>query len=172
MPNKQQLFIWFNMIDLPENLSLPSEVPRGVVERCVVDASRYLHLDPFIVMAIIKVEGGKVGTLSKNSNGSYDMGVMQINTIHLGDIEQKHPGITWRDATYRPCINIALGTSLLKQRIDEVKGDVWRGVGNYHSKTPKYHNRYKEKVKKEYAKLLDTYKARGRGVGSPVANGI
>ena len=52
------------------------------------------------------------------------------------------------------CYNIHIGTWILSSRINEVNGDVWRGIGNYHSKTPKYHNRYLGHAKKAYTQII------------------
>lgn len=50
------------------------------------------------------------------------------------------------------CFNIYIGSWILAHSIRKEKGDVWEGVGRYHSATPKYKYRYIEKVKKVYNK--------------------
>jgi len=141
------------MIDSPHQIQTQIAVPNTMLQKCVNYASIRYGVNPIVIKAIIDVEGGKIGTLSRNSNGSYDMGVMQINTIHLKAIKNKYPGVGPRELTYKPCINIAIGTWLLKQRIDEAPS-YWVGVASYHSKTPKYRNIYLRKLYVSIKKLL------------------
>lgn len=144
------------MFELPPNLPPVQEVSERVIERCVSYSANYFNINKNVIKSIIIVEGGKAGTMSRNSNGTYDMGIMQINTIHLPDIRRKYPTVTWREVAYDPCINIGIGTWILSQRLSEVKDrqDYWIGVGNYHSKTPKYRNRYLKKIYAAYRGVL------------------
>lgn len=50
---------------------------------CMTAAAAFYHLPPRALPAIHAVEGGAVGVVSHNTNGSDDLGVMQINTIWL-----------------------------------------------------------------------------------------
>lgn len=140
-------------MDIGTNLPKPVEPSPRVVEMCVRQASKVFKINPLVIMSIIKVEGGKVGTLSKNKNGTYDMGIMQINTIHLDEIRKKYPRIGWKELTYNPCVNIGVGTSILHKRMSETN-DYWRGVGNYHSKTPRFRDAYLAKVKGAYSGMV------------------
>lgn len=144
------------MIDLPPNLPPPVDVSQQLVYQCAEYAGKHYDVSPYIVMAVIDIEGGKAGTISKNTNGSYDLGVMQINTINLKEIKKTFPRIDWRVLAYEPCVNIGIGTWLLSKRISEAN-NLWTGVGNYHSKTPKYHQRYLSKVYVAYKGVLKEY---------------
>ena len=141
------------MFDLPPNLPKPIAAEQSTIDRCVRAASSHFKIHPKVIKSIIAVEGGKIGTMSKNSNGTYDMGIMQINTIHLPDIKRKFPRIGWKEVAYQPCINIGIGSWILHQRLSETD-NFWKGVGNYHSKTPKYRKRYLKKIYKAYKKEL------------------
>ena len=87
------------MIDIPVNLPPSRAAPTSVVDSCVKKSSIHYKLNPLVLKAILKVEGGKIGTVSKNTNGSYDLGLMQINTIHLPDIKKRFKGVDWRRLT-------------------------------------------------------------------------
>ena len=139
----------------PPDLPPPVDPAPAVIEQCVAQASRYYNVHPLIVYSIIDVEGGKVGTISENTDGSYDLGIMQINTIHLPDIQRQF-GLSWEHVAYHPCINIGIGTWILHQRIKEA-GDLWKGVGNYHSKTPSKHRIYMAKFQKAYKRRYDAF---------------
>ncbi len=139
------------MFELPAHLPPAYAAPPALMERCVSAAASHFNIHPNVIWAIIDVEGGKVGTMSKNSNGTYDMGIMQINTINLESVTRSFPDVTWQDIAYKPCVNIAIGTWFLRQKIDEA-GTLWDGVGNYHSKTVKYKMPYLERIYKSYQK--------------------
>ncbi|WP_415912681.1 lytic transglycosylase domain-containing protein [Neptuniibacter sp. QD37_11] len=140
------------MLDIPDNLPTPVMPNENAVDVCIIHASQRLKVDPVALKAIRLQEAGKIGSVMKNTNGSYDLGVMQINTIHMPDLKKRYRGITWQDVAYKPCTNIAIAARMLQQRISEA-GQFWKGVGNYHSKTPKYHNKYLGLVKNRYNKL-------------------
>lgn len=125
-------------------------------ERCIVTASRKYGVYPLVIMSIMKVEGGKIGTLSKNSNGTFDLGVMQLNTINIPELKNVFPGLTWKHLAYDLCTNIHAGTYLLSERIKEAD-DYWEGVGNYHSKTPSLRRKYLAKVVPAYKRFAEYY---------------
>ncbi|MCF2901844.1 lytic transglycosylase domain-containing protein [Pseudoalteromonas sp. OFAV1] len=133
------------MIELPPDIPNPEPTPVEIIENCVKFNSQHFGVPELAIKAILDVEGGKMCTVSKNSNGSYDLGPMQINTIHMSSIKEQYPEATIKDIACRPCLNITLGTWILSKRINEVD-DIWKGIGNYHSKTPKYHDKYLEKI--------------------------
>lgn len=147
------------MIDIPHDLPKSQPVQEAVLDKCIVVAAKHFNINPLVIKAIARVEGGGIGTLSKNTNGTYDMGVMQINTIHIPAIQKAYPALTWQDLTYKPCVNIGVGTWILRQRLDETD-DFWKGVAHYHSKTPKYRDRYLRLVRVQYSKLLKYYLAK------------
>ena len=134
------------------------EVPVDMttLNQCVTQASQTFNIHPIIIKSLISVEGGQVGTLSRNSNGSHDMGVMQINTIHEPEIKAKF-GYSAKDLITDPCKNIMAGTWILWQRIQESPKMLWVAVGNYHSKTPWYRHNYLKKVEQAYSRLLPVF---------------
>lgn len=151
MPNRKKL-----MIDLPPNLPESYPVQESVLDKCIVVAAKHFNINPLVIKAIARVEGGGIGTMSKNTNNTYDMGVMQINTIHLPAIKKAYPAITWEDIAFKPCVNVGIGAWILRQRLDETD-DFWKGVAHYHSKTPKHRDRYLRLVRTQYSRLLKHY---------------
>lgn len=140
---------FYTLHDLPQ----PKAVDPAVLDYCVNTAAKHFSIHPDVIHTILKVEGGKIGTLARNSNGSYDLGPMQLNTIHLPDIKKNFPHLTWRDLAYKPCVNIGVGTWILYNRLQETP-NFWKGVGNYHSKTDKHRRVYLKKVYSAYASIL------------------
>lgn len=119
------------------------------VMECVYDSAKRYELPAELVLAIIETEGGGAGKIHKNKNGTVDIGLMQINSVHLPEL-RKH-NITYNALLYKPCVNIEVGTWLLRKgfgdKIDYRDSDKWwRSVGNFHSKTPKFNMRYQKKI--------------------------
>lgn len=141
------------MFDLPPDLPPPVAAHEQVIDKCSVYAGHVFNVHPFILKAIAEVEGGKIGTIRKNTNGSLDLGVMQINTINLKRINKRFPSVDWRKLAYSPCISIGVAAWILSKEMARV-ADFWKGVGNYHSRTPRFRNIYLAKVKRAYAKIL------------------
>lgn len=140
------------MFDLPVDLPPPDPAPPALIRQCSHISADHYGISPLLVQAVIEAEGGTHGTVSANSDGSYDLGVMQINTINLPEIQKSFP-VTWQHLAYRPCLNIAIGTWFLANRIRNAP-DTWTGVGNYHSYTPEHHHNYLNNVMSIYARLV------------------
>ena len=115
-------------------------------------AARYIHVDPDILLSIYKTEGGTAGAISMNTNKTYDMGPMQINSIWIRKFNPRL-GLTKKALIHNGCKNVLASAIILRHEINLAKGNLWKGVGNYHSKTPRFHNRYLAKVKKHYRKI-------------------
>ena len=116
---------------------------------CMALVASIYHLPPRVLPAIQAVEGGAVGTVSRNANGTEDHGVMQINTIWLRPLAGYTglPVDTVRERlTNEPCFNIAAAGAIMGLYLRETNGDVMRAVGNYHSHTPVHHTAYLTKV--------------------------
>lgn len=111
-------------------------VPEPVMSRCVAVAAKTYNIPPIVLRALHRQEGGKIGTISRNTDGSFDLGPMQINTINLPAIKSAFPFLTWRHIVYEPCVNVMVSAWFLRQKIDGRGGNLFEGVGDYHSRTP------------------------------------
>jgi hypothetical protein len=47
---------------------------------CMASVAAFYHLPPRVLPAIQAVEGGSIGAIHQNRDGSQDLGVMQVNT--------------------------------------------------------------------------------------------
>lgn len=93
-------------------------------------ASRY-HVDPLLLYAIAKVESGLNPTARNvNSDGSQDIGLMQINSRHLPALARF--GITEQHLLTQPCTSVMVGAWILAGFIQE-KGYSWQAVGAYNA---------------------------------------
>jgi soluble lytic murein transglycosylase-like protein len=130
---------------------IPPMEPIPVTEVCIVETAQRFDLPVLLLETILEVEGGTVGEVSKNTNNTYDIGPMQINSIWL---EEFMPYVTPTQILYNGCVNVQIGAWILRSNINRAKGDFWKGVGNYHSGTPHLHRRYQEKVYATSKRLL------------------
>jgi soluble lytic murein transglycosylase-like protein len=80
--------------------------------------------------------------LNLNKNGTYDLGLMQINTIHLKRLGKI--GVT-RDALMDPEVNIYVGALLLSSHIRK-RGYNLDAIGNYHSANPLYKTKWLKRL--------------------------
>ncbi len=61
-------------------------VIHGVPIECINEAAVTYSVPASLIISVLSVEGGEVGMASPNSNGTFDYGPMQINTIWLDKI--------------------------------------------------------------------------------------
>lgn len=135
----------------------PIPVPEPVMNKCIGIAAQTYNIEPTVLRALQAQEGGKIGTISRNDNGSFDLGPMQINTINLPEIKRAFPFLSWRHIVYEPCINIMIGAWFLRKKIDNRNGNVWEGVGDYHSRTPAKRIIYLRSFLAHYSKMDERY---------------
>ena len=113
---------------------------RPATLQCFHAAARRQGLEPIKVLAVLRSENGKLGSyVFAPKGGSWDLGPMQINTIHLPDFARVFGVPSGQMASLLAndgCFNIEVGAYLLRMRTNEAAGDFWRGIGRYHSKTP------------------------------------
>ena len=124
----------------------------GVPIECINQAALEYYVPATLIISVLTTENGKVGLASLNQNGTYDYGPMQINTIWIKEV--KKYGYTREAIQYDPCVNVAVGTWILSQAIAN-GGNLWQGVGNYHSHTFDKNITYQAKVKEFYQYLND-----------------
>jgi hypothetical protein len=120
-----------------------------VLAACLLFAANTYQLPPQALIAIMHVEGGKVGqSVGPNKNGSYDLGPMQVNTLwvpKLAKIWGVDNASAHRRVRDNGCVNIHVSAWILRQRVNET-GNLYKGIAAYHSYTPQHGNRYLQKV--------------------------
>lgn len=115
------------------------------------------QLPPRVLPSIQAVEGGAVGSVHRNVNGSDDLGVMQVNTVWLPALA-RYTGLAPSAVRVRlirvPCFNIAAAGAILKTYLDQDHGDLMRAVGDYHSHTAPLNHRYRVAVMQAARRLF------------------
>ena len=108
-------------------------------ERCIPAAAQHHRIDPRLLRAVLKVESDlRPWAFGRNTNGTVDMGMAQINSIHLPELARH--GIQSQHL-FDPCVASYVAAWLLRRNIDR-HGLTWFGVAAYHSLTPEHNQRY------------------------------
>lgn len=130
---------------------LPSAASGESEVQCLQRTAERYALPVSLLRAIRDVEGGRQGTWRRNTNRSYDYGVMQINSVWLPRL--KPLGYDAYVLTHDRCASIDVAGWILAQALaeagDGVVGDArryWRAVGRYHSATASHNRAYAERV--------------------------
>ena len=115
-----------------------------VAENYFVEAGKKYGIDPQLLWAIAKTESQlNPNALNQNNkNGSYDIGIMQINSIHLNELWTKY-GIS-EDDLYNPRLNIHIGAKILKDCLNKHNNNLINGITCYNGRIE--NNPYGERV--------------------------
>lgn len=116
---------------------------------CIAQAATYHSVNGAILEAIVRHESrGRADVVSRNSNGSMDIGLTGINSIHIPELARK--GVA-PSQLKDECVSIYVGAWKLSQSMFKYDNSWW-AVGAYHSKTPRYNLRYQALI---YNELVD-----------------
>lgn len=117
-------------------------------------AAAEFQIYPKLLHALYLTERGKKGWATRNvANATLDHGPFQINSIHLARLGEY--GIDGRLLASDTLINARVAAWRLRSEIILAKGDTWKGVGNYRSRTMKFHNEQVNRVANHYRNLPD-----------------
>ncbi len=94
------------------------------------------------LIGILATEKGKNGQAVQNKNLTWDLGVFQINTIHLNELSEI--GIDGNMVLTNAKVNANVAAWLLSKHFKN--NDIWNAIGKYHSKTQTQKNKYINKV--------------------------
>ncbi|HET6160586.1 MAG TPA: lytic transglycosylase domain-containing protein [Dongiaceae bacterium] len=123
--------------------------PRTMMD-CFNEAGQTYKVPPLLLQAIAWVESRYDKNANNyNTNGSTDMGVMQINSLWLEPLSEY--GIK-KKHLYNACFNINVAAWILRKQINEV-GYNWQAVAHYHSRNADRGDSYARKVARIYFAL-------------------
>lgn len=131
---------------------------------CLIQAAELQNVPPAVLLTIQQVEGGKVGEVSRNSNDTYDIGPMQINSIHIDEIANTAFKGDKKAAEERllndGCYNAFVGAYLLRKALIKENNNLFEAVGRYHSGTKKYKTRYQSKFIEKFKEIYTLISSR------------
>ncbi len=110
---------------------------------CLDDAAAFQHVSVSLMRGIAQVESGmNPNAVNTNTNGTVDIGLMQINSTWLPTLARE--GIT-RESLFDACTNAYVGAWILSQNIRQL-GANWNAIGAYNSASPDKRLAYARKV--------------------------
>jgi hypothetical protein len=115
---------------------------------CLLLSAQVHNVPAAVLIGIMRVEGGHIGQEVLNTNGSYDLGPMQVNTLWMPElargwgVDQKTAYTMVRDDG---CINVDVAAWILRRNLDQT-GYLVGAIKNYHSATPALGIPYAQKV--------------------------
>lgn len=119
---------------------------------CFGEAAKIAGVDRDLIVAIAKHESGfDPRIVHYNKNGSRDIGILQINSVHLPELQLA--GFVEADL-YDGCTNMQIGAVYLKEAIRR-NGNTWRAVGTYNASSEAKRVAYVNKISAEYFKLKE-----------------
>ena len=147
----------------PVGIAATAAATERTIRACTLAAARLYHLPSVILVILLNVEGGALGKVHGNSNGTVDIGPMQVNQIWLPVIAAHwQAGIqqTFHALRDNFCANVTAGAFILHRAIAQAHGHLWQGVAIYHSEAPRYQSAYLHAVLAE-VRHLQTISTRG-----------
>ena len=95
---------------------------------CFEDAGKQYGVDDSLLETIAVVESNmNPKAFHRNRNGSFDMGLMQINSVWIETL-----GLDREELMSNPCYNVMAGAQILKRCVDQY-GLNWNAVGCYNA---------------------------------------
>lgn len=114
------------------------------LNQCFIQAGEYYQIHPHLLWGIAKVESNfNPYALNKNKNGTYDIGLMQINSSWIPVL--KNYGLKNVSWLWDPCYNIYVGAWILSQCIQKL-GYTWEAVGCYNATSSYKRVKYSKKI--------------------------
>lgn len=124
----------------------PSPAPFSTEqERCIVPASIHHGVNYHVLRAILKIESGLKPQVSRNRNGSVDVGIGQTNSVHFSELKKFDIG---PNELMDVCVGTYVAAWHLRKAI-ATHGNTWPGIATYHSKTPSKNLRYQILLRNE-----------------------
>lgn len=118
---------------------------------CWDDAAQRYQVSSALLYAIARTESGlNPRAINRNTNGSRDIGLMQINSAWLPTLAAH--GIGEREL-FEPCTNIHVGAWILAGNVSRL-GYTWDAVGAYNATRPALRRAYIEKVRRHLPAAL------------------
>lgn len=108
----------------------------NAIDACLAAAERRHGLQPGITSAIAQVESGlnPRAVNDANRNGTQDVGLMQINSVHLPRLRADY-GIE-REKLFNPCVNAFAGAQVLAQALERTGGAIKPALSIYNTGRP------------------------------------
>jgi soluble lytic murein transglycosylase-like protein len=110
---------------------------------CWDEAAQRYGVNPAMLVAIARTESSmNPAAINRNRDGSYDLGLMQINSRWFPLLSRYGIG---EQQFHDPCTSIHVGAWILSQNMQRL-GNSWDAVGAYNSSRPVQRAAYAQRV--------------------------
>jgi hypothetical protein len=133
-------------------IDLPPTLPAACIMRSAEDYAE----PPELLLAIIKVESNGKATSHVNTDGSVDYGISMINSSSWLPRLAAQYGIDAKALVNNPCQSIRAMAYIVRVEVNDCGGNLWCGVGHYHSRTPVRISHYVRRVWNAYVGMIET----------------
>jgi hypothetical protein len=124
---------------------------------CMALTAHFYGLPPRVLPSIQAVEGGRPGLVHPDTDGSADLGLMQINTrwiVPIAQVVRENEAQVSARLIRDPCFSIAAAGAILTAYLREAHGNLMLAIGYYHSHTPLLNQTYQMMVRSSAARLF------------------
>ncbi|CAB3964097.1 lytic transglycosylase [Burkholderia cenocepacia] len=143
MPRQTTRSISLDTLKIAATIALSCALAGVARADCLDDAAAFQHVSVSLMRGIAQVESGmNPSAVNTNTNGTVDIGLMQINSTWLPTLARE--GIT-RESLFDACTNAYVGAWILSQNIRQL-GANWNAIGAYNSASPDKRLAYARKV--------------------------
>lgn len=130
-----------------------------VTAECIIDAAKLQNFPPHIILGLLKTEGGHLGSETPNTNGSVDLGPMQINNrVWVPILARIYFNGNYRAAYLalrdHGCYSVYIGAWIFRQYLDEAKGNYAEAVGFYNSHNERAKHAYQMRFAQNFKQLF------------------
>lgn len=112
---------------------------KSEIDECIASAAEVHKVNPVILRAILMVETRmKPNTIARNENGSVDVGIAGINSLHFPELAK------W-DVQPADLLDACRGIHVGAWHLGRTLGnqpETWESIARYHSATPYFNKRY------------------------------
>lgn len=125
--------------------------------KCMLIVASTLGLPPRVLPVLQAMEGGAVGMVRPDANGTADLGVMQVNSLWIPAFAAQ-AGLpeaeTRRRLIEEPCFNIAAAGLIMRRYLAETGGALMPAIGDYHSHTRELNAAYQAEALRTARRLF------------------
>ena len=137
-------------------LALPVQAQPAPASTCFEEAGARYGIAPVLLQAIALQESGmNPHALNRNRDGSYDIGLMQINSRWLPTLSRH--GIL-PEQLWDPCVSVHVGAWILAGNFKRM-GLNWDAVGAYNASNPALRMRYAQAINGKLQQLTQVAQA-------------
>lgn len=123
-------------------------IPSVAFSFCFGEAGKAYGVSPLLLKSIARVESGmKPTAINRNTNGSIDLGLMQINSSWLTKLR-----LSADELLANPCTNVMAGARILNDCLNRY-GNRWEAVGCYNALSTEQRMRYSWKIYRQLEQL-------------------